>query len=113
MAASAAVFDALSKAVDTKGAELVSKFNGVVRFKIDDKEWLVDLKNGTGSVKESGDGKADITVTVADGDFVKMAMGKLNPQSAFMSGELKVAGNMGLAMKLGPVLAAAKPSAKL
>ena len=38
MAASAAVFDALSKAVDTKGAELVSKFNGVVRFKIDDKE---------------------------------------------------------------------------
>ena len=112
MAASADVFAALTKAVESKGSELVSKFQGVVKFKIDGHEWLVDLKNGTGSVEENGSGKADITVTVADKDFVQMAMGKLNPQSAFMGGKLKVSGNMALAMKLGPVLAAARPSAK-
>lgn len=45
-----------------------------------------------------------------------MAVGKLNAQSAFMSGKLKVKGNMGLAMKLGTVMEQAKknmPVAKL
>ena len=38
------------------------------------------------------------------GDFVDMMNGKLNGQMAFMTGKLKVAGDMGLAMKLQTLL---------
>lgn len=53
---------------------------------------------------EEGDGEAQCTITVAEEDFVNIVSGKLNPQMAFMSGKLKVAGDMGLAMKLGTVI---------
>ena len=57
--------------------------------------------------------KPDVTLTLADKDLVDLMTGKLNPQKAFFQGKLKVQGNMGLAMKLGTVLDAARPSAKL
>ena len=41
-------------------------------------------------------------------DAVGGLFGKLNPQQAFMKGKLKIKGNMGLAMKLGKVMEAAK-----
>ena len=37
-------------------------------------------------------------------DFVEMMNGNLNAQMAFMSGKLKVAGDMGLALKLQSIL---------
>ena len=36
-----------------------------------------------------------------ENDFVDLMTGKLNGQSAFMSGKMKIKGNMGAAMKLG------------
>jgi putative sterol carrier protein len=41
-----------------------------------------------------------MTLTMAAGDFVDLTQGKLNGMTAFMSGKLKIAGDMGLAMKL-------------
>ena len=46
------------------------------------------------------DGAADATVSVAFDDFLKLAQGQLDPMMAYMSGKLKVAGDMGVAMKL-------------
>lgn len=72
-------------------------------------DWVVDLKNGNGSVyKGKAKKKADMTMTVSSDDFVKMSTGSLNAQQAFMQGKIKIKGNMGLAMKLGSVLNAAK-----
>ena len=48
-----------------------------------------------------------------DDTFADLADGKLDGQKAFMTGKLKTKGNMMLATKLGPVLATAKPKAKL
>ncbi len=42
----------------------------------------------------------NITMTMKEGDYLDMANGKLNGQMAFMSGKLKIAGDMGLALKL-------------
>ena len=39
-------------------------------------------------------------MTLNESDFVQMFAGKLDATSAFMSGKLKIKGNMGLAMKL-------------
>jgi putative sterol carrier protein len=43
---------------------------------------------------------------MADTDFLELISGSLAPQMAFMMGKLKVAGNMGLALKLGSFLKA-------
>ncbi len=56
-----------------------------------------------------GEGKnADCTISVSLDDFEKMVKGELDGTSAFMQGKLRVAGDMGLAMKLGPILAKAR-----
>lgn len=44
------------------------------------------------------------TVSMSTGDFLAMTQGKLNPTAAFMSGKLKMRGDMGLAMKLQSLL---------
>jgi putative sterol carrier protein len=53
----------------------------------------------------SGEGKnADTTLTASYETFEKIFKRELDPTSAFMQGKLKVAGDMGLAMKLGPIV---------
>jgi putative sterol carrier protein len=46
------------------------------------------------------DGAAEATVSVDFEDFKNLAQGKLDPMMAYMSGKLKVAGDMAVAMKL-------------
>ncbi|PKU37945.1 non-specific lipid-transfer protein [Limosa lapponica baueri] len=88
------------------GEQFVKKIGGVFAFKIKDgpggKEatWIVDVKNGKGSVAVNSDKKADCTITMADTDLLALMTGKMNPQTAFFQGKLKVSGNMGMAMKL-------------
>ena len=70
-------------------------------FLISDAQWTLDLKNGGGSVSQGApSGDPDCTMSMTSEDFVKMFKGELKPTMAFMSGKLKIKGNMGLAMKL-------------
>jgi sterol carrier protein 2 len=89
-------------------SSLVKKVGGVYQFDIKGssgvQSFTVDLKSGTGSVSEGKAPKADCTITIAEQDFVDLTTGKLKPQQAFMKGQLKVAGAMGLAMKLNQVI---------
>lgn len=90
------VFNEISKRLDASKVNKVGK-KFLFNIKSDDgkeqKSWLVDLTSGSGSVKEGSDSdKADCTITIKDSDFVKLTLGKLNPQSAFMTGKLKVKG---------------------
>lgn len=43
---------------------------------------------------------ADCTISVSKDDFISLASGNLDPMMAFMSGKLKVAGDMSVAMGL-------------
>lgn len=101
----AALFDEIEKTLKTEGPQLVKKIKGVFRFNIkknDNQEawWIVDAKNGNGALKFMAQDKADCTITMNDDDFVQLMTGKLNPQTAFFKGKLKLKGNMNLAMKL-------------
>lgn len=74
--------------------------DGSVKFIIEDE--------GAVRIDESGasadDSEADCTLTASAETFEGMLNGEINPTAAFMSGQLKVDGDMGLAMKLGSVL---------
>jgi len=86
--------------------ELVTKINSVFKFIITGEgaaTWLVDLTTPGGKV-EKADGQANCTITVGGQDLVDIVNGKLNAQMAFMGGKLKVAGDMGLALKLGQLI---------
>lgn len=61
--------------------------------------WLVDVDDGKVTVTEDG-GEGDCTISASSETFMKIANGEQNPTAAYMSGKLKVKGDMGQAMKL-------------
>ncbi|NXL05550.1 HSDL2 protein, partial [Mesembrinibis cayennensis] len=88
--------------------ESVRTTQGVFQFELSGDEggtWYIDLKSQGGS---AGFGKppvaADVVMSMSSADFVKMFTGKLKPTLAFMSGKLRIKGNMALAIKLEKML---------
>jgi putative sterol carrier protein len=62
-------------------------------------KWKVDVSDGKVNVSEGGE-DADAVITTSEETFDKISSGEQNPTSAYMSGKLKVKGDMGAAMKL-------------
>lgn len=62
-------------------------------------QWTVAVDDGAVEVREGG-GEADCTISASEETFLKIASGEQNPTSAYMTGKLKVKGDMGAAMKL-------------
>jgi putative sterol carrier protein len=62
-------------------------------------QWLVAVNDGAIDVTEGG-GEADTTITTSEESFLAISKGELNPTSAYMTGKLKIKGDMGAAMKL-------------
>jgi putative sterol carrier protein len=61
--------------------------------------WKVDVQDGQVSVTE-GDGDADATISASEETFGQIASGDMNATTAYMTGKLKIKGDMGAAMKL-------------
>ena len=62
-------------------------------------KWKVDVNDGKVSVSEGGE-DADAVISTNEETFEQIASGEQNPTSAYMTGKLKVKGDMGAAMKL-------------
>ena len=62
-------------------------------------QWHVTISDGVVSVRE-GDGDADCTISATEENFQKILSGEQNATSAYMTGKLKIKGDMGAAMKL-------------
>jgi putative sterol carrier protein len=62
-------------------------------------KWKVDVHDGKVTVSENAE-DADVTISTTEETFSKIADGEQNPTSAYMTGKLKVKGDMGAAMKL-------------
>lgn len=73
----------------------------------------IDLKGDgyvhiSGSTVTNDNAPADCTVVVSKDDLEAMTRGDLDPTTAFMTGKLKINGDMSVAMALQPVLARAR-----
>jgi putative sterol carrier protein len=90
-------FDGLAARAD---AEKTAGMNNSYLFDIEGAgQWVVAVTDGAVSVSE-GTGEADTTIATSEDTFLAISRGELNPTSAYMTGKLKIKGDMGAAMKL-------------
>jgi len=61
--------------------------------------WLVDARGDGVTVHEGGSG-ADCVIASSEETFERIVAGELSPTTAYMTGKLKVRGDMGAALKL-------------
>ncbi|MHB8158601.1 MAG: SCP2 sterol-binding domain-containing protein [Desulfocucumaceae bacterium] len=106
MATMKEVFTGLSPLLQNNAAKNKG-VNGVFQFDIsgdDPMAFFFKLEDGAPTIGEGTTDGATITVSMASADFKDMLDGKLNGTMAFMSGKLKIKGDMSLAMKLESIL---------
>jgi len=82
-----------------KRAETAGPLGGTLKFVVDDQPIIID---GTGdqNTVSATDGEADCTISLSVDVLQKLRDGDLNPMMAVMGGQIKISGDMGLAMKV-------------
>lgn len=70
--------------------------------------WHAVIKDGAITVHEGAHDKPTTTLKMQADQFVEMTNGDLNGNMAYMSGKLKIAGNLQAAMKMRAILPQAK-----
>jgi putative sterol carrier protein len=81
-------------------AERIAGMNNTYVFDIEGAgTWKVAIADGAIVVTE-GPGDADVTFSSSQENFERIVAGEQNPTTAYMTGKLKIKGDMGAAMKL-------------
>ena len=90
-------FETLEQRLDpTKLAGVTASY----RFDVEGAgSWRVDVADGRGTVTETAD-DGDCVIHMKEETFAKLLRGEQNPMTGFMTGKIKVDGDMGLALKL-------------
>lgn len=90
-------------------ADRAAGTNAVIQYEITGEgggTWHATIKDGACAVKEGTAQNPTLTLTMSAQDWLDMTVGKQSGQMLFMSGKLKLKGDMGLAMKLGSMFQA-------
>jgi len=95
--------DLIAAAVDAIAKKLVKPYDGAAKFVIEGAGCVI-IQGA--DVRPSDEAEpADVTMRATSEVFQDILAGRLNPAMAFMSGKLKLEGDMSAAMRLGEVLA--------
>ncbi len=90
-------FEGLESRVDpSKTAGMTNTY----LFDVEGERWTVAVDDGSVKVAEGDAGGSDVTLSTSEETFQKIASGEQNPTSAYMTGKLKIDGDIGAAMKL-------------
>ena len=65
--------------------------------------WKVAVEDGAATVTESND-PADCVISMKEEVFDRLRAGKQNPMTAFMTGKIKIEGDMSVAMALSQLI---------
>ncbi|KAI0179332.1 sterol-binding-like protein [Hypoxylon sp. FL1284] len=117
---SSAAFEAINSALQSSEADrkdAIKQGNAVFAFTLKNKageteSWHIDLKE-KGTVGSGTGNKPTVTLSLSDEDFGKLVSGQANAQRLFMSGKLKIKGDVMKATKMQPILGKAQTKAKL
>ena len=82
-----------------KKASTSEPIGGKLKFEVDGVGILIDGTSDNNTVIAS-DGEADCTISLTAEVLEKLRDGKINPMMAVMGGQIKISGDMGLAMKV-------------
>jgi putative sterol carrier protein len=85
-------------------ADKASGTNATIQYEISGDgggTWNAAIKDGSCAVSQGAAAAPSLTLQMSAQDWLDMLSGKQSGQMLFMSGKLKVKGDMGLAMKLG------------
>lgn len=94
--------DTVNEAVAVLNQKLANEdFDGTAKFQIEGEGCVTMDSSGA----RAADEPADVTMIADAETFKSILNGETNPTSAFMTGKLRVEGDMGMAMKLAAVLA--------
>ena len=83
-------------------ADKAGDMNAVILFDLSGEgggQWSVAIADGKCSVTQGAASSPKATVRMDAGDYHDMVTGKLNPMMAFMSGKVKVEGDLNSVMK--------------
>lgn len=87
------------------GSSRAGDLSASYRFDIEGEgSWHVDVENGAVTVTESQD-PADCVVATDEQTFLAVVRNEQSPMGAFMTGKIRVEGDMGLALRLKDLVA--------
>lgn len=66
--------------------------------------WLIDCTTDPGTIKKNNASSAQTVISMEVSTFELLTSGELSPESAFLSGQVKVEGDLGLSIRLGQLL---------
>ncbi|KAL3960804.1 hypothetical protein ACCO45_005921 [Purpureocillium lilacinum] len=117
---SSVAFDAIASALDSSPEDrkdAIKQGNAVFAFTLKNKageteSWHIDLKESGKVATGTGAKPTGTHPVLSEEDFGNLVQGKANAQRLFMSGKLKIKGDIMKATKLDPIMKKAQNSGK-
>jgi putative sterol carrier protein len=89
--------------------EVAPGLNAVIQFELSPEEdggpYIVTIRDGACQIEPGSHMSPNMTLRMTAADYVDLATGKLSHQLAFMTGRLRVNGDLSLATRLRQLLA--------
>lgn len=84
--------------------EPISGMDTIYQFEIEGETYQLQLKGGQAKVLQETNRDSNCTLIMSQDNFNKFLAGKLNGMTAFMTGKLKIQGDMTKALKLETIV---------